>query len=101
MRSTGKCDGMIIQKTKPTADLGIKKSYDNFFFEGKKSKIEISYIDSMKKKMNSPVETEIFNVFVDGESILDKFGYQQYIELDLFNKKLQQVRRTAVHEYVI
>lgn len=101
MRSTGKCDGWIIQKTKPTTVFGIKKSFDNFFYEGKKSKIEIVFIDSNKKKENSPGETEFFDVFVDGESIKDEFKYQQYIEIDLLNEKLQKVKRSLVHKYVI
>lgn len=66
-------------------EIGPYRNGDNYtmdiIFENKTLPLEVRFILRKKKKRTSPTETDFFDLIIDGNSILQRYNYQEYVEI--------------------
>ena len=54
-------------------------------------------METSKKKKNSPMSTDFYDLVINGISILSDFTYQDYIEVNIKNKQLDRMLTYMEH----
>lgn len=58
------------------------KNYDfEIYYDGGSHALQVQFLCEEKKKKTSPKATKFYDLIVDGDSILQGYSYQEYIEL--------------------
>lgn len=60
--------------------------------EGVVHVLEVKFIKEAKKKKTSPKVTKFYDLIVDGDSILSKFSYQEYVEILMGDMRLGKMK---------
>ena len=66
---------------------------EKLYADGNLSNIEVHYLYRGKKKENSKDETDIYDLQLDGASILDRYKNDEYVEIDLHEMTFRSVIR--------
>lgn len=67
------------------------------FYRGKRSILDIVFVETSKKKKTSPASTDFYDLIIGGRSILSDFVYQDYIEINIKNKQLDRMLTYMEH----
>lgn len=100
-------DVIVLQKGKNYAEIirsgalpqyVIDRNYRmEIFYKGKRSTLDIVFVEATKKKKTSPAATDFYDLVIDGRSILSDFTYQDYIEVNIKNKQLDRMLTYMEH----